>query len=97
MKSIGNKRKVACFVDMAKKDGLDIALDQRAEPDRGYYCSPVIIQDCPADHPCWTDEIFGPFLVVQRASGNDYMLKIANNTRFGLGAAIFSQNQSEVM
>ncbi len=87
--SDAHKRQVAGFVELTIQDRLDMALDQRTDTSTGYFCSLVIIQDCPLDHPCWTDEIFGPFLVVQRADGIEQMLKIANDIRFGLGAASF--------
>lgn len=89
--------KVQSYAARARADELDLALDLEATRQMGFWHGPVIVRDCPLDHPIWTDEIFGPILAVRRAETLDDMLRLAHDTRFGLGAAVFSHNQTEVM
>lgn len=89
--------KVRAYADQARADGLDLALDLGVTRDAGFWHGPVIVRDCPVDHPVWTDEIFGPILALRRADTLADMVELAHDTRFGLGAAIFSRDQAEVM
>ena len=38
------------------------------------------------------EEVFGPVLVVQRASGEDHAVALANKTRFGLAASVWTRD-----
>jgi alpha-ketoglutaric semialdehyde dehydrogenase len=38
----------------------------------------------------WRDEVFGPVLAVCEASGFDEAMQLANDTRYGLAAAVFT-------
>lgn len=65
------------------------------EPNRdGCLVSPGILVDAPRDSTIWTDEVFGPLVVVQRASGIDDALRLANDSPFGLQGAVFTRDLS---
>lgn len=89
-------QKIASLVQKAQDDGLSILLNMSGQAGTGFYHGPVIIGDCPSDHACWTDEIFGPVLACQRAASEADMICAAHDTDYGLGAAIFSQNHAQV-
>jgi phenylacetaldehyde dehydrogenase len=95
--SRAHHQKVRAFVDLARADGLDLIVDRSDQPGPGFFLGPVIIGDCPPDHPCWTDEIFGPVLVCQRAQDEAALLSAAHATEYGLGAAVFSRDQGQIM
>ena len=42
--------------------------------------------------PAFDDEIFGPVLSLVRAENDKHAIELASETRFGMGAAIFSAN-----
>ncbi len=71
--------------------------DRARERNDGYFVGPVVIEDVPADHPVWTEEIFGPVLAVSRAEDTGDILRQARATRYGLGAAIYSRDLGTVM
>ncbi len=56
----------------------------------GYYYSPTLFERVPADSPLAREEIFGPVLPVIRVRDAGDALAIANDTRYGLAAAVFT-------
>ncbi len=95
--SEAHRAKVMSYVTRAHADGLSFALDRASEGNRGNFVGPVIIEDVPADHPVWREEIFGPVLALSRADGPDDILRQARDTSFGLGAAIYSRDIARVL
>lgn len=90
-------QKVASLVQKVQEDGLNILLNMSEQAGSGFFHGPVIIGDCPSDHACWTDEIFGPVLACQRAASEADLMCAAHDTEYGLGAAIFSQDHGQVL
>ncbi len=51
---------------------------------------PTLLADVPRDCPAWTDESFGPIAVLVVADDDEALIEAANDTRFGLGASVWS-------
>lgn len=62
----------------------------------GNYYRPGILENIPKDSPAYKDELFGPVASLFRVESLEEALRIANDTRFGLGSAIFSQDEAEI-
>ncbi len=60
--------------------------------DKGSFYEPTILVDVTPDMPCFQEEIFGPVLSVIKYKTADEAIALANNTRFGLGANIFTED-----
>ena len=56
----------------------------------GAFVEPTILTDVTPDMRAYSEELFGPAAVVYKVSGDDEAVELANNSRFGLGAAVFS-------
>lgn len=52
----------------------------------------TILSDVDATMPCYTEEMFGPVAVIIPAKDEADALRIANDTEFGLGGAVFTQD-----
>jgi acyl-CoA reductase-like NAD-dependent aldehyde dehydrogenase len=63
---------------------------------RGYFLEPTILIDVPEDAAVWREECFGPVLPVKPVSGLEEAVAKANNTRFGLGASIWSRSRRTI-
>ena len=62
-------------------------------PKEGLYFAPLIYSHVPHDHPVSTEEIFGPVLsICQPIDGLEEGIRRANDSNYGLGAAIFSKD-----
>lgn len=56
------------------------------------FMQPTLILDLPEDHPCVTDEIFGPVAVIQKWQDYDAVIEAANDSRYGLAATVWTTN-----
>jgi len=62
-------------------------------PDRaGWWYPATMLDDVAPGMPAWEDELFGPVAVLIRADDEEDALRIANDTSFGLGAAVFTSD-----
>jgi aldehyde dehydrogenase (NAD+) len=62
-------------------------------PDReGYFYAPTVFDRVAPGSPLEQEEIFGPVLPVIRVGGFDEAVEVANGTRYGLAAALFTAN-----
>jgi len=62
-------------------------------PDRpGAWYPPTVLSEVAPGMPAWSEELFGPVAVVIRARDDEDALRIAADTDFGLGAAVFTRD-----
>jgi succinate-semialdehyde dehydrogenase/glutarate-semialdehyde dehydrogenase len=61
-------------------------------PTTGAFVQPTILTGLTADNPAYYEEFFGPVSLVMRADGEDDAVRIANDSRFGLGGSVFTQD-----
>jgi len=61
----------------------------------GNYYAPTVLADIPKDSPAYREELFGPVASVFRAKDLEDAIRIANDSRFGLGAAAWTHDKSE--
>jgi len=64
--------------------------------DRGYFVAPTIFTDAAPDSTIIQEEIFGPVVVATKFRDTDEVVALANDTRFGLAAGIWSNDVSTV-
>lgn len=83
--------KVTRKVVEARERGVRVATGgQRAERSRGYYFEPTIVTDVDVHDPIWTEEVFGPVLIVHPYRDADDALALAHDTEYGLSAEVWS-------
>ena len=61
----------------------------------GNFYAPTVLTDIPGDSPAYCEELFGPVACLFRAKNIDDAIAIANDTRFGLGASAWTNNEAE--
>ncbi|PTW62806.1 aldehyde dehydrogenase (NAD+) [Breoghania corrubedonensis] len=92
--SAGHLAKVTGFLDRARTRGAEILTGGTPTVDpetgKGWFFEPTIVGDRPADDELVQEEIFGPVLTVQIAEDADHALALANGTRYGLVAGIYT-------
>lgn len=63
----------------------------------GYFVGPTVLADVPIDSEVAQEELFGPVLAVIDAEDFDDAIELANQTRFGLSASLFTRDLSSAL
>jgi betaine-aldehyde dehydrogenase len=85
---------VLAAIEGARKAGATVACGgTRPEGfDKGYYLRPAVLIDVPLDSDAWVEEIFGPVVCVRPFRTEEEAIALANDSRFGLAAAVMSKD-----
>jgi aldehyde dehydrogenase (NAD+) len=88
------------YVRQGRDSGCELltggsALVDHVEED-GYFYAPTVFDRVPPDSPLAREEIFGPVLPILRVAGLDEAIAVANDTRYGLAAALFTSRVSHI-
>ncbi|PPJ56164.1 hypothetical protein CBER1_09182 [Cercospora berteroae] len=100
---------VSGLVEDAKRTGLGVAvggqrISSKSSLDSfdlsaGYFYPPTVLvhrQDTAIqDHQIWKEEAFGPVIVITSYETEEQALALANDSEFGLGAAVWTKDLSE--
>ncbi len=86
--------RVGEWIDEAAAGGATVLAGGERD---GAMLSAAIIADVTPDMRVYREELFGPAVTVAKASGVDEAIEMANDTRFGLAAAIFTQDVDTAM
>jgi malonate-semialdehyde dehydrogenase (acetylating)/methylmalonate-semialdehyde dehydrogenase len=85
--------RVAGYLDIAPKEGAEVALDGRRDfPGDGFLLGPSIIDRAEPQMQVVRDEIFGPVLSVVRTPDLDAALEVGRQCPYGNGASIFTRD-----
>ncbi len=86
--------RVLSFVDAAKEDGTMIAIggDRAREDSGGCYVNPTVFHNVANSMTVAREEIFGPMLSVIPVEDADEAIRVANDTYYGLAAAVWTDD-----
>lgn len=58
----------------------------------GWFVAPTVIDGLPAGHRLLCEEVFGPICAIVSAASLDETIRIANDVRYGLAAAVYTRD-----
>jgi succinate-semialdehyde dehydrogenase/glutarate-semialdehyde dehydrogenase len=61
----------------------------------GSFYLPTVLTNIPEDSPAYREELFGPVASIFRVKDIDEAIRVANDTRFGLGASAWTNDKAE--
>lgn len=90
--SVGARDDIAAQVERAVKAGATLHHGGAAIEGPGAFFQPTILTNITRDNPAYFEEFFGPVAQVYVVRDDDEVVKIANDSPFGLSGAIFTAN-----
>ncbi len=91
-----HRDKVASYIDVAQNDGATVVVDGRQGDfdgeAAGFWLGPTLIDRVSTESAVYRDEIFGPVLSVVRVQSYEEGLALINQSEFGNGTAIFTND-----
>jgi succinate-semialdehyde dehydrogenase/glutarate-semialdehyde dehydrogenase len=82
-------------VQKTVRAGAKVLTGGHALKQPGNYYAPTVLTDIPKDSPAYREEFFGPVASLFRANDQDHAIRIANDSRFGLGASAWTNDERE--
>ena len=82
----------AKHVDDALAKGARALTGGKRPDGEGAFYPPTVLVDVDHSMLCMTEETFGPTLPIMRVSGVDEAVRLANDSPYGLSAAVFSKD-----
>jgi len=89
-------RKVVVAIERSVAEGATLVTGGKRPQglDRGYFLEPTILADMDEDSDVWCEEIFGPVVCIKPFSSEADAIRMANDSRFGLAAAVMSKDEA---
>ncbi|MGP5063213.1 NAD-dependent succinate-semialdehyde dehydrogenase [Psychrobacter celer] len=84
-------------VEDSVKKGATIAVGGELPEGKGSFYPATILENVEKGQPAYDDELFGPVASLIRAKDQDDAMRIANDSRYGLGGAIFSKDEEKAI
>jgi betaine-aldehyde dehydrogenase len=98
MVSAAQRLKVSDQVDAAVAAGAElVAGGDNAGRDRGHFFAPAVVTGAAADTALLSEETFGPVAPIVRVRSLDEAIDLANSTRFGLGANVYTEDMKTML
>ncbi|HMU29151.1 MAG TPA: NAD-dependent succinate-semialdehyde dehydrogenase [Nitrospira sp.] len=79
-------------VDQAVAHGADLVLGGKRMDRPGAFMEPTILTNIKPDNPAYREEFFGPVALMFRVKNEDEAVVLANDSDFGLGGSIFTND-----
>ena len=93
--SAAQRDRVLGFIQQGLQEGAELVAGSADKPafDKGYFVQPTILRVKPTDSLA-KEEIFGPVLVIITYKDEDEAVRIANDTIYGLGGGVWSNDEA---
>ncbi|KGK30872.1 NAD-dependent succinate-semialdehyde dehydrogenase [Cellulophaga sp. E6(2014)] len=77
--------------------GAKILCGGKIPEGEGYFYPATVLDHVTEGQPAYDDELFGPVASLIKAKDNEDAMRIANDSRFGLGGGIFSKDEKKAI
>ena len=88
--------RILSYIDVAKKEGATLMRGGEVAPNRpngkGYFIEPTVFADATPTMRISREEVFGPFAIFAKFSSQEEVVRLANDTEYGLSAALFTKD-----
>lgn len=92
LSSIDARDRLEKQVNQAVEKGAKLVLGGSVVAGEGCFYQPTILTGITRDNPAWFEEFFGPVAQVYIVSSDDDVVKLANDSHYGLGGSVFTKD-----
>ena len=78
------------FIEEGRRDGVQVVTGGERLDRAGYYVTPTVLTNVEPGMRLYREEIFGPVVSVMPFQDEDEAVQLANDTHFGLAAAVWT-------
>ncbi|RDW62458.1 hypothetical protein BP6252_11891 [Coleophoma cylindrospora] len=92
--------KILGYIEIGKKEGATVHLGGKVAKtgkEGGYYIEPTIFTDVKPEMKIMKEEIFGPVVAISKFSDEAEVLALANDTTYGLAAAVHTKDYERAL
>ena len=98
MVSAGQRAKVVDQVEAAVAAGAEVVVGGGdGGQERGHFFAPAVVTGAAAETALLSEETFGPVAPLVRVRSLDEAIELANSTRFGLGANVYTEDMKTML
>jgi phenylacetaldehyde dehydrogenase len=94
--SLEQMQRVCSYIDIGRSQGAEVVAGGGRAGDKGYFVKPTVLANVGQDARVVREEIFGPVLVAMPYDDLEQVAAWANDSPYGLGASLWSNNLSRV-
>ena len=87
-----HRTRVQGFVEQAQTEGATLWQPEIPLPRQGAFYPPTLLTDVSPANIAWREEVFGPVLAATSFRTLQEAVELANNTRYGLAATLYTEN-----
>jgi aldehyde dehydrogenase (NAD+) len=84
--------KVLSYLALAAEEGVDCVTGGHRLDRQGYFVAPTVYREVPPESRIAREEIFGPVVALFRFDGEEQAVSMANDTRYGLAAGVWTDD-----
>jgi aldehyde dehydrogenase (NAD+) len=86
--------RILSYVQTGKDEGANLLMggESRSIDNKGFFIAPTVFTDVKDSMRIYQEEIFGPFVVISTFKDEEEAISRANDSTYGLGAAVFTEN-----
>jgi len=89
--------KILGLIKLGQSEGAKLMVGGGAAADKGYFIQPTVFADVEDHHTIAKEEIFGPVMSILKFKTVEEIIDRANNTNYGLAAAVFTSNLEKAL
>lgn len=90
-------QRVMGYIESGKSEGATVHHGGERHGNEGFFIKPTIFTNVHSDMKIMREEIFGPVAAITKFKDEAEVIELANDTTYGLGANLFTQNVSRAI